>query len=83
MIKFINTDEKTYEVRVTNCDGYDWEVAGNLVKDEDGMWHFEYGEQRIEYEASLGETEVDLEEEFESGKTDDMALSFGSYKYTK
>lgn len=80
-------DEENYEVRVTNGDAYDWEVAGTLVKDENGVWSFDYvddyGDQSIEYEESLEETEMELKEEFENGLTDDMALSFGSYSYEK
>lgn len=80
-------DEENYEVRVTNGDDYDWEVAGTLVKDENGVWSFDYvddyGDQSIEYEESLEETEAELKEEFENGKNDDMALSFGSYSYEK
>ena len=83
MIKFIKNDEESYEVRVTNGDDYDWEVAGNLVKDEDGMWNFEYGDQSVEYEDSLEETEVDLEEEFENGQTFYMSHYFGNYKQNK
>ena len=83
MIKFIENDKNNYEVRVTNGSDYDWEVAGNLVRDEDGIWSFEDGDESVEYEDSLEETEAELEEEFEDGKTDYMSLYFGKYKYNK
>lgn len=67
-------DEKNYEVRVVNGD--DYEVAGELVKDENGTWCFTYGDQSIAYDA-------DLSDEFENGKTDNMAYSFGNYSYEK
>ena len=81
MIKFIKDDEESYEVRVTNSDSSDWELAGKLVKDDDGMWSFEYGDQSVEYEDSLRETEVDLEEEFENGKAFYVSHYFGDYTY--
>lgn len=67
-------DEKNYEVRVVNGD--DYEVAGELVKDENGTWCFTYGDQSIAYDA-------DLSDELENGKTDNMAYSFGNYSYEK
>lgn len=81
MIEFAK--EESYEVRVVNGDEYDYEVAGKLAKDEDGVWHFNYGDQSIAYEDSLEETTDQLKEVFENGKNDDMALSFGSYNYQK
>lgn len=83
MLKFIKNDNKNYEVRVASGDGYDWEVAGKLVKDEDGVWDFEYENQSIDYEDSLKETEVELKEDFKNGETNDIAFYFGTYKYNK
>lgn len=80
MIKFIK-DEENYEIRIANGDEY--EVAGELVKDEDGVWCFSYGEQIVAYEDSLEETEDELKSEFENGKSDSMIHYFGSYKYNK
>lgn len=74
-------DEKNYEVRVVNGD--DYEVAGELVKDENGTWCFTYGDQSIAYDADLEETEADLRDEFENGKNDNMVYSFGNYSYKK
>ena len=83
MLEFIKIDKETYEVRVAAGGDSNWEVAGVLVKDEDGMWNFEYDGQSIAYEDSLEETKVDLEEEFENGKKDYMSCYFGNYKYNK
>lgn len=74
-------DEENYEVRVVNGD--DYEIAGELVKDEDGTWCFAYEDQSVAYDDDLEEAEDDLRDEFENGKTDDMAHSFGSYSYEK
>ena len=74
-------DEENYEVRVTNGD--DSEVAGELVKDEDGTWCFTYEDQSVAYDDGLEETEGNLRDEFENGKTDDMIYNFGSYNYEK
>ena len=74
-------DEENYEVRVVNGD--DYEIAGELVKDKDGTWYFNYEDQSIVYYDDLEETENDLRDEFENGLTDDMAHSFGSYSYGK
>ena len=74
-------DEKNYEVRVANGD--DYEVAGELIKDEDGVWCFSFEDQSVAYDDDLEETEDDLRDEFESGKTDDMIHNFGSYNYEK
>ena len=74
-------DEENYEVRVINGD--DYEVAGELVKDEDGTWCFTYEDQSVAYDDDLEETEDDLRDEFENGKTDSVAHSFGSYSYEK
>ena len=83
MLKFIKNDKESYEVRVTNGNGYDWELAGKLVKDAAGVWNFEYEDQSIEYEDSLEETKVELKEDFKNGETNDVALYFGTYKYNK
>lgn len=80
MIKFVK-DEENYEVRVTTGD--DYEVAGELAKDEDGVWCFSYEDQIVAYEDSLEETEDELKDEFENGKNDNMSHYFGSYKYNK
>ena len=74
-------DEENYEVRVTNGDEY--AVAGELVKDEDGVWCFSYEDQCVAYDDDLEEVEDVLRDEFENGLTDDMAHSFGSYSYEK
>lgn len=74
-------DEENYEVRVVNGDEY--AVAGELIKDEDGTWCFTYEDQSVAYDDDLEETEDDLRDEFESGKTDDMIHNFGSYNYEK
>ena len=74
-------DEENYEVRVVNGD--DYEVAGELVKDENGTWCFTYKDQSIAYDDNLEETEDNLRNEFENGKTDSMAYSFGNYSYEK
>ena len=50
---------------------------------EDGTWYFTYGDQSVAYDADLEETEDDLRDEFENGKTDNMAYSFGNYSYEK
>lgn len=83
MIKFIKIDEETYEVRVTTGDESTWKLAGVLVKAKDGLWTFEYDGQGIKYEDSLEETEVDLAQEFDDGKTDHMSYYFGNYRYNK
>ena len=44
MIKFIK-DGENYEIRIVNGDEY--EVAGELVKDEDGVWCFSYGSYHV------------------------------------
>ena len=46
-------------------------------------WCFTYNDQSIAYDASLEETEADLHDEFENGKTDNMIYSFGNYSYKK
>ena len=74
-------DEENYEVRVVN--GGDYEVAGELVKDKDGTWCFTYKDQSVAYDDDLEETETDLRDEFENGKTDSVAYSFGNYSYKK
>ena len=74
-------DEENYEVRVVNGD--DYEVAGELVKDEDGTCCFTYEDQSVAYDDDLEETEDDLRDEFENGKNDSAAHSFGSYSYEK
>ena len=74
-------DEENYEVRVVNGDNY--EIAGKLVKDEDGTWCFNYKDQSVAYDDDLEETEDELRDEFENGKTDSMAYSFGNYSYEK
>lgn len=74
-------DEENYEVRVV--DGDEYAVAGELIKDEDGTWCFTYEDQSVAYDDDLEETEDDLRDEFESGKTDDMIHNFGSYNYEK
>lgn len=79
-LEFIK-DEENYEVRVVN--GGNYEVAGELVKDENGTWCFTYKDQSVAYDANLEETEADLCDEFENGKTDNMAYSFGNYSYEK
>ena len=83
MLKFIKNDKKSYEVRVANGAGYDWELAGKLVKDAAGVWHFEYEDQSIEYEDSLEESEAELKEDFKNGETNGIAFYFGTYKYNK
>ena len=80
MIKFVK-DEENYEVRIMNDDEY--EVAGELVRDEDGTWCFNYEDQSIAYDNDLEETEDELKDEFENGKNDNMSYYFGSYKYNK
>lgn len=82
MLKFIKIDEENYEVRVTNGNNHDWELAGKLIKDENDMWCFEYRDS-IAYGYSLKEAETDLEEEFEDSKTDHMSYYFGNYKQNK
>lgn len=76
-----------YEVRVAKDGGCSYEVAGDLAKDlakdKDGVWHFNYEDQSVTYEDSLEETIDQLTDEFENGKTDNMALSFGSFSYKK
>lgn len=74
-------DEENYEVRVVN--GGDYEVAGKLVKDENRTWCFTYKDQSVAYDTDLEETEAELRDEFENGKTDNMAYSFGNYSYKK
>lgn len=74
-------DEENYEVRVVNSD--DYEVAGELVKDENGTWCFNYKDQSVAYDADLEETEDNLRDEFENGKNDSMTYSFGNYSYKK
>lgn len=69
--------------RITVVNGGDYEVAGKLVKNEDGTWCFTYKDQSIAYDADFEETEADLRDEFENGKTDNMAYSFGNYSYEK
>ena len=79
-LEFVKDEEK-YEVRVVNSEGYD--VAGELVKDEDGTWCFTYKDQSVAYDADLEETEDDLRDEFKNGKNDSMTYSFGNYSYKK
>lgn len=79
-LEFVKDEEK-YEARVVNGD--DYEVAGKLVKDEDGTWCFTYKDQSVAYDADLEETEDALRDEFENGKIDSMAYSFGNYSYEK
>lgn len=64
-------------------DEENYEVAGKLVKDENGTWCFTYKDQSVAYDTNLEETEDDLRDEFENGKTDRMAYSFGNYSYEK
>lgn len=79
-LEFVKTEEN-YEVRVVNGD--DYEVVGELVKDENGTWYFTYGDQSVAYDDDLEETEDNLRDEFESGKTNSMTYSFGNYNYKK
>lgn len=79
-LEFVKTEEN-YEVRVVNGD--DYEVAGELVKDENGTWYFNYGDQSIAYDNNLAEAKDNLRNEFEDGKTDSMTYSFGNYSYKK
>ena len=55
-------DEESYEVRVVNGD--DYEVAGELVKNEDGTWCFNYEDQSVAYDDDLEETEKALRDKF-------------------
>lgn len=73
--------EENYEVRVVNGDNY--EVAGELVKGEDGTWCFTYEDQSVAYDNNLAEAKDNLRNEFEDGKTDSMTYSFGDYSYKK
>lgn len=79
-LEFVKTEEN-YEIRVVNGD--DYEVAGELAKDKNGTWCFTYGDQSIAYDDNLEETEDDLRDEFEDGKTDNISYSFGIYSYKK
>lgn len=79
-LEFVKDEEK-YEVRVVNSE--DYEVAGELIKDENGTWCFTYDDQSVAYDTNLEETEADLHDEFENGKNDSMTYSFGNYSYEK
>lgn len=74
-------DGENYEVKVVNSD--DYEVAGELVKDENGTWCFNYKDQSVAYDDDLEETEDELRDEFENGETNSMIYNFGNYSYEK
>lgn len=54
-----------------------------LFDEELDVAQSEYEDQSVVYDDDLEETEDDLRDEFEKGKNDSMAHSFGSYSYEK
>lgn len=82
-LEFVEDGKDRYDVRVVNTeDKSDWQKCGELRFDEDqDAWVFDCGEDGITYEESLEETKQELQDEFEEGKNDENAISFGNGNY--